>query len=597
MTNPSKKEIWITLLITLSVIAIASPHAAIADPYSPVIDLEITPPIINADGETHEIMIIQLETGNGYPYIAPQDIIIHLTSSNLDIVLVESEVILLAGKSFTRAEFNTSYNSGISVVTASAAGFKTDESVIQVIKSDYDAQLMVYAVPDEMPAVRGVQGRAVIQILDLNGDPYNTLQDIDIVLSSSNHTVLTLKNSVTIQKGTNYVEVPFTINSVTPSEATIFAQAPNFEPGSGIVTTTSVTRKAYGLRLYFGPSVVQPDQETHEIVTVQLVDSEENPAKADSDTVVALTSSNLNIATVTQTLIIPAGRYHATASVKTRYVNGVTTIAASSPSLYPHQGLLTVQGALPKILEIYTVPNKIIADSSTSDIITVQVQDEEGYPIKADHDLPLFLSSSSSLVGDVPASATIPKGQSYTSVAFTSTSRIGETTIVVATQGLEPSETTVETLKLQMNVTLTTPKNLQVNQTFTAQVNVTSYGLPVQGAEVKWNALGGVVKSEVTETDEHGIATAQIVQTYDQMNLKAQVTKLGYMKESAQTNIKITTQTERQELTVSILGFKLNVFTILIVGALIIALGLGAYVYIKHRRNKRDETESLEIYP
>jgi len=85
-----------------------------------------------------------------------------------------------------------------------------------------------------------------------------------------------------------------------------------------------------------------PDQGSYEIVTVQLIDSEEKPAEAMFDTTVTMTSSNLNIATVDRTPTIRRGDYHATASVQTRYVNGGTTIAVSNPSLYPQQGLLTV---------------------------------------------------------------------------------------------------------------------------------------------------------------------------------------------------------------------------------------------------------------
>lgn len=582
-----------TLAMTLIVL---SQTAAAEAAESPGIKLELSPPIITADGETHEIVVVQLETDNGYPYIAQQDVTVYLTSSNLDIGLVDDSVVVPAGRSYAKAVFNASYNSGMSVITASAAGFITDEAIIQVTRSDFDAQLRVYAVPDVMPAVEDVVGRAVIQILDLEGIPYNTLQDVNIVLSSSNETILSLQDAVTIEKGTNYVEVPFTINSETPYEVTVFAHAPNFEPGSDVVTTMNETGTPYGLRLYFGPSILLPNQSSHEIVTVQLMDSEQKPAEAMSDTTVTMTSSNLNIATVDRTLTILRGDYHATASVRTRYVNGETTIAVSSPSLYPQQGLLTVQGSVPKILEIYTVPDRVIADGSSNEIITIQVQDEDGYPIKTDRDISLYLSSSSATIGDVPVSATISKGDSYTSVLFTSTARTGEATIVVATQGLEPSETTVETIKLEMNMTLVTPKTIMINQTFTAQVNVTSYGYPVQGAEVKWNALGGVIKSEETETDENGTAAAQIVQTFEQLNLKAQASKQGYGKETVQKNIKITVQTERKELTISILGFNVNVFVLLIIGALIIAAGLGAYVYLKYRKNKQNGIEDLEIY-
>ena len=589
-----RRRVAVALLLAMTMIVL-SQTITVEAVESPALKLELSPPIITADGETHEIVVVQLETDNGYPYLAQQDVTVYLASSNLDIGLVDESVVVPAGRSYAKAVFNASYNSGISVITATAAGFTTDEAIIQVMRSDFDAQLRVYAVPDVMPAVEDVVGRAVIQILDLEGTPYNTLQDVNVVLSSSNETVLTLQEAVTIEKGTNYVEVPFTINSEVPSEVTVFAHASNFEPGSDVVTTMNETGAPDGLRLYFGPSILLPDQSSHDIVTVQLMDSEGKPAEAETSTVVTMTSSNLNIATVDRTLTIPRGSYHATAQVRTRYVNGESTIAASSPSLDPQQGLLTVQGAVPKILEIYTVPNRVIADGSSNMIITVQVQDEDGYPIKTERDIPLYLSSSAT-IGDVPVSATISKGDSYATVPFTSTTRTGEATIVVATQGIEPSETRVQTIKLEMNMTLETPKTIMLNQTFTAQVNVTSYGYPVKGAEVKWNALGGVVKSEETETDENGTATAEIVQTYEQMNLKAQASKSGYGKETVQKNIKITVQTERKELTISILGFEVNLFVLLIVGALIIAVGLGAYVYLKYRKNKKDEIGDLEIY-
>jgi hypothetical protein len=47
---------------------------------------------------------------------------------------------------------------------------------------------------------------------------------------------------------------------------------------------------------------------------------------------------------------------------------------------------------------------------------------------------------------------------------------------------------------------------------------------------------------------------------------------------------------------ISILGFNVNVFVLLRIGALIIAAGLGAYVYLKHRKSKQNGIENLEIY-
>lgn len=590
----SKYRLLLVFLVALTTLSFVATAEAQTD--RPVIDLSLAPPVINADGQRHRIIVVQLQHGNGQPYIAPEGFTVYLTSSNLDIGTVSEQLTVPKGRSYARGNFTSSYNEGLALITASAEGFQTGNAVLQVIKSDFDAKLTVYAAPSLMPAVKNVEGRAVIQIMDFQGVPYNALRDVALTLTSSNHSVLTLPEKTVIKKGSNYVEVTYVVQGEIPGTAIVYAHAQNFEPGYALVTITNETRKAHGLQMYFAPSVLLPDQGTHKTVTVQLIDVDGNPVKAAKDTVVTLTSSNLNIATVSETLTIPSGSYHATATINTRYLPGDTIIAASSPSLSPIHSTLVVLGNLPRILEIYPVPERIIANDDENKIITIQVLDEDGNPINADRDITVYLSSSSSRVGTVPIVGTISKGSSYITLPFKATERPGATTIIAATQGLEPSEATIETVALTMNVTLTTPKSILLNQTFNVQVNVTSYGQPVTGAKVKWTALGGVLKQEDTETNSLGVALAQIVQKYEQLNLKAEVSMTGYEKQTAQKSIKIT-QTTKPELTVNILGAEVSVFILLIALAVVIALALGAYLYLKYRKRKETEQQDLELYP
>lgn len=560
------------------------------------IDLSLAPPVINANGGSHEVVVVQLRHSNSQPYIAPGNVTVYLTSSNLDVGSVSESVVIPEGRSYARATFDASYNAGVSLITASAEEFMTDDVVLQVIKSDFDARLMVTVAPSIMPAVKNVEGRAIIQIMDYSGNPYNALRDVDLTLSSSNHSILTLPATAVIGKGANYVEVTYTVQGVLPGGAIIYAHAQNFDPGHATVTITNETRKPYSLAMYFAPGVLLPDQGTHEAVTVQLLDVDGNPVKATKNTVVTLTSSNLNIATVVDTLTIPKDEYHASATVDTRYLVGDTIVAASSPSLVPVDGTLAVRGNLPRILEIYMAPSMIIADGEDNDIITIQVLDEEGNPILADHDITVYLSSSSPRVGTVPVSGTIGRGSSYITVPFKATGRPGIASIIAATQGLEPSEATIETVALKMNVTLTTPKSIVLNQTFTVQVNVTSFGYPVPGADVKWTALGGVITQEDASTDGSGVAGARITQKYEQLNLKAEVVKAGYLKETAQKSIKIT-QTSKPELMINVLGFEVSLFVVLIAVAAIIAASVGGYAYLKYRKKKEGGQQDLELFP
>jgi hypothetical protein len=583
------------LILALSLMIFAVAYSNLSWAESPVIDLSLAPPVINADGESHEVIVVQLLYENGQPYIAPSNVTVYLTSSSLDIGTVSELVVIPEGMTYARGVFTSSFNAGLSLITATAEGFQMDDAILQVVKSDFDAMLVVSVAPSLMPAVRGVEGRAVIQIMDFEGNPYSALRDVQLTLSSSNHSVLILPSTAVIAKGSNYVEVTYTVQGTLPGSATVYAHAQNFEPGHSVVTITNETKREHSLALYFAPAVLLPDQGTHKAVTIQLLDVDGNPVKATKDTVVTLTSSNLNIASVTETLTIPRGQYQASTTMFTDSLVGDTTIGVSSPSLYPVDGTLYVKGSLPRLLSLYSVPRVVIANSEDNDILTIQLLDEEGDPIKADHDVTVYLSSSSSSVGTVPVSGTIEKGSSYVTLPFKATSRPGTTSIMVATQGLEPSSTTIETVTLKMNVTLTTPKSIVLNQTFTVQVNVTSFDQPIAGAEVKWTALGGVIKGEDAETDEDGVARAEIVQKYEQLNLKAEIVKPGYLKEMTQKSIKIT-QAKKTELTISILGYEVSLFVVLIVLALIVAASLGAYLYMKYRKRKQGDQKDLELF-
>jgi hypothetical protein len=593
LPDSHKYRILLVLLVTLTALSVVATTEAQKE--GPLIKISLAPPVINADGQTHRIIVVQLQHGNGQPYIAPEDFTVYLTSSNLDIGTVSEQLTIPKGKSYARGNFTSSYNEGLALITASAEEFQTGSAVLQVIKSDFDAKLVVYGAPSLMPAVKDVEGRAVIQIMDFQGVPYNALRDVTLTLTSSNHSGLTLPDTAVIKKGENYVEVTYVIQGEVPGTALVYAHAQNFEPGQALITITNETRKAHGLQMYFAPNVLLPDQGTHTTITVQIVDVDGNPVKAIKDTLVTLTSSNLNIATISETLTITKDGYHATTIINTRYLPGETIIAASSPSLSPIQGILQVSGNLPRLLEIYPVPERIIANNDENEVITIQVLDEDGDPINADRDITVYLSSSSSRVGTVPIVGTIAKGSSYITLPFKATERPGVTTIIATTQGLEPSEVLIETVALVMNVTLTTPKSILLNQTFNVHVNVTSYGQPVTGAKVKWTALGGVIKQEDTESDSLGVSSAQIVQKYEQLNLKADVTMTGYAKQTAQKSIKIT-QTTKTELTVNIFGTEVSVFLLLIALAVIIAISLGAYLYLKYRR-RREGKEDLEVYP
>ena len=597
MKNHEKKaDRKIFLIIALITIATITYQTERVSATAPRIIVTPTPHGINADGLTHEIITIELQTVDGSAFLAPKDIRVQISSSNLNVGSVEEYVTIPEGKSYAKAEFTSTANSGITIISASSPGFETGDTQLQIYQSNFDSRLLVYTSPNSMPSEPNVEGMVTVQIINSQGEPYRAIDDIEIKLTSSNHSICTVTEDVTILRGANYATTTFKTVGNLRGNALISAQADGFTPGSDLVNSLNYTGTPARVSLTYGPDLVLPDGELHEAVTIQIQDENGNPAKSTSPRTVYLSSSNINIVTVESSVIIPPGSYHETVEITTFNENGNSFISASSPGLHQDFKEITVEGQVPTILDILAHPSVLLADGSEYDIVTVQLLDEEGNPVEAGEDFDIYLTSSNTDVGTLPESITIDAGSSYVNVEFLSGGSSGESALAAFSPGVEPAETIVEAVTFEVNVTLSTPISIRINQTFTAVVQVTSGGEPVPGAEIEWSALGGVILTEDTATDEDGIATLQLIQKYDQLKISAEVSKTGYEPNEASKSIRISEDIEQSELTVTILGTEVKVFTLLIGLAVIIAFALGAYVYIKYRSSKNQEPDDLEIY-
>ena len=586
-----KSALIFTLLILITATGIVMVHAQ-----SPVIVVNPSPAIIKADGQTHNIIVVSLETENGEPYIAPRNTPVHITSSNLNVGTPDEFITIPEGKSYAKAVFTTRTSSGITIITASSPGCITGSEYLQVSQSNVNAQLSVYATPRHQPNVIGETGKVYVQITDNLGLPLTASEDVEITLTSSNHSLITVTQNLTIPKGSNYASTEFLVSGTLTGEVFVSAQAQGYTPGTDQIIVFEQAPFPERVALFFSPDVLLSDGKSHTAVTVQLQDNDGSPVRATEDTVVYLSSSNTNVATIDETVTISEDSFKTSANITCYTENGETIISATSPGVAPSSETLTVQGQVPSIIELYIFPSILVADGTENDIITVQFLDDEGNPVLARTDTEVYLTSTNPTVGDVPNSVYIRQGNTYATAEFASTGIEGNTNILASLMGVIPSEKPIQTVTKGMNITLSTPSTIMINQTFTVQVELTSNGLPVPGAEIEWTALGGVILSEDTETDDDGIAQAEIIQKYDTLRLKASASKTGYEPNEAQKNIQIAQNIETDELTITVFGRQVQVFHILIGLAILIALILGAYVYIKYRSTKEDEPEDLEIY-
>ena len=591
MNNKTKTTLIFALFLTI----FTTTQIIFAEAQTPIIVVNPSPPRINADGETHQITI-ELKTANDQPYIAPRDTPIHITSSNLNLGTIDEFITVKEGESYVKAGFTTKKTSGITLITASSPGYTTGSEYLQVHRTNINAKLNVHASPSSQPAVIGEKGKIVVQIVDNIQNPITATEDVQVTLTSSNHSICTVEQELVIPSGQNYATAEFTVTGSNPGEVIISAQAQGYAPGNDIVTTYNITESREKVTLYFSPDILLPDQETHEAITIQLQDRDGKPVPATTTTTIYLSSSNTNIATVENPVTINTGEYKTTATLNTYTMNGETIISASSSDLLSDSKPIIVEGQQPSILELYIYPNVLIADGTRNEIITVQLQDDNGNPVTAKTDTQIRLTSTNPNIGTVPRSLTIPLGKSYATAPLNSTTTPGQINILASMMGATPSEKSLQTITKKFNMSLETPNIISINQTFTISVQLDSHGLPVEGVDIEWTALGGVIQSEESKTDENGVASAQIVQKYETLRLKAVASKTGFESEEVQKNIQIAQEVDSDELTVTVLGRDILVFHILIALAAVIALVLGAYVYIKYRASKEEEPEDLEIF-
>ncbi|MEM2126909.1 MAG: carboxypeptidase-like regulatory domain-containing protein [Candidatus Bathyarchaeia archaeon] len=94
---------------------------------------------------------------------------------------------------------------------------------------------------------------------------------------------------------------------------------------------------------------------------------------------------------------------------------------------------------------VFVGPPKVPADNGVYESIFIQLQDSKGRPARAPEDVVIRLSSSSTHVGSVESTITIPKGGSHAVARFYSTYTPGATVITAAAPGYITGQATMTT--------------------------------------------------------------------------------------------------------------------------------------------------------
>jgi len=377
----------------------------------------------------------------GQPSLALNSTLVFLSSSQQNVATLPSSVTIPAGRGYFVANITTTQTPGTSTITASASGIRYAQVVVATnIPSGYATHLKISPQPAAVFARPGGFGSLVIQLQDQTGLPARAAFNTNVSLSSSNNGIAQLDQKwVIVPTGADLAVVNYT-SGYAIGQAFVTATASGFSAG-----TTSlgvVGSPPYSLKV-----AVEPGQAVASAsgkVIVWLTDPAGNPARAPSPITVALTSSNLTVASVSPVdVTIPTGQISAVATFTDTSHNGTSTITASAQGLLSGFSKLQTSAAAhkPAELAVFTAPNPILADSGAYTAIFVAVVDSDGVrPDVVAADTSVTITSSDTAVGTVVSQVTIPAGQEFAMANITSTYLVGSTVITASAQGLQSGQ-------------------------------------------------------------------------------------------------------------------------------------------------------------
>ena len=319
-----------------------------------------------------------------------------LSSSDPSIVTVSAAILIQEGLTSGASPKLNGINFGTATITVSAPGFSPVSTVVKVTSG----------VLTFIPPSLTING-AVTQNFTLALTPPSPTS-VTINLSSSDPTVATVPSTVTIPANASSVSVPVTAvgNGSTIIHASSATLADTTAKVDAIVSKQIILQA--GIKVGINQSVDFP-------ITLSAA-----PA---TDLTVTLTSSDPSTATVTASVVIPKGQTSPAIQPKVSGVNpGTANITVSAPSYTSATQSVQVTGSL-------TLTGPLSITIGTSGNLTLNLAGGQAPP----NGLVVTLASSNPSVASVPATVTIPGGQTSVTIPVTALT-LGSTSIT-ATAG------------------------------------------------------------------------------------------------------------------------------------------------------------------
>ncbi|MBI2936877.1 MAG: Ig-like domain-containing protein [Thaumarchaeota archaeon] len=467
------------------------------------------PPQIPERAGANTSIVVQLQDANGVPVRAPNDIRVAITSSNTTVGSTEQSVVTIkSGDTDSLTRFNGRF-AGTAQITATAqkygSGF-TDVNVVRAGLAD-TGRLAIYIVPPAVLPDDSAHRAVYVELRDANDRMVRASQDISVHLASSSTDIGSIDSNVIIPSGSTYGVATF-YSTHAAGNTTITASAADFRTASTKMNVAgSVPTK---ISVDVVPNQLPSDGQVHHSLVLQLQADNGEPVNAPTDIVVTLSSSRTDIGGTDGTVVLQSGKPMAIVDFRSTLVAGTTTIFASASGYVPGSVDVKTVQPTPSTLAVIVSPSVLTADSQRYDAIVIQIQDASGVPAQARKDIPISISSSNPAVGVADSIVTLHAGESFVRAGFTTSSRLGTTTISALSSGFVGSSAKLSTIQYPLTADLST-NAVMINATNTVPLtlSVKSSGVPVSDATILWRATNGTIIKADESTDESGTATAE----------------------------------------------------------------------------------------
>jgi len=190
-----------------------------------------------ADGYTYVASIkVQLQTSDGKPVKAMEDIAVSLSSSDTTVGNVDSSVIIKKGETYASVNLNSTYKSGSTTITAAAPDVTRGQVTVSTV-GPTPSKLAVYCAPPSLPTDGLAYQAIVVQLQDTSGNPAkHPFGDVNITLTSSNTQIGNVVKSAIIPFGSTYTIAAF-YTTFTAGSTEITATASGYSSGKAKMTT------------------------------------------------------------------------------------------------------------------------------------------------------------------------------------------------------------------------------------------------------------------------------------------------------------------------------------------------------------------------